>query len=61
MLLSMEVDLIPKKRSCKWNLVWPNSSNYSKIVLILLIEVITFYMKPTIIDMRGIGLEFVLK
>ncbi len=29
------------------------------MVLILLVEVITFYMGPTTVDVRGFGLEFV--
>ncbi len=61
MLMLVEVDLISKKQSYKQNLIWPNSSNGGKIVLVLLIEIITFYIGPTAIDVRGHGFEFILR
>ncbi len=59
MLLSAEVDLVPEKRGRKRNLVGPGSSVGGKIVLILLAEVITFHVGPTVVDVRGLGLELV--
>lgn len=60
MLLLTEVDLILKKEDCKLNLVWPGDSNGGKVIFILLIEVIRLNMGLTAIDIRGLGLEFIL-
>ncbi len=57
----MEVDLISKKESCKRNLIWFGGSNDSKVVLILLTEVITLYMRPTGIDIKRLSFEFILR
>ena len=57
MLLSMEVDLIPKKPGYKRNLVWPSGSYSSKMVFILLTNVVTFYVRSTTIDIWGFGPE----
>ncbi len=58
MLLPIEVDLVPKKESCKQNLVWPSGSSSGKVVLTVLAEVVALYVRPTAIDVRGLGLEF---
>ncbi len=59
MLLPAEVDSVPEKRGCKQNSVGPGSSVGSKMVLTLLAEVILFYVGPTAVDVRGLGLEIV--
>ncbi len=59
MLLLAEIDLVPEERGRKRNLVWPGGSAGGKMVLILLAEVVAFYMGPTAVDVRGLGLEFV--
>ncbi len=57
MLLSLKVDTIPKKRSCKQNLVRSGGSCGSKVILILLIEVIIFYIRPTIVNVKRLDFE----
>ncbi len=59
MLLLAEVDSIMQKGGCKWNLVWPDGSVGGKIVFTLLAEVVVLYVRPTTVDVRGSGLEFV--
>ncbi len=59
MLLSVKYDLISKKRGCKQNLVWPGGSNGSKVIFVILAEVVAFYVRPIAIDVQGLGLEFV--
>ena len=54
----MEVDLIPKK-GCKRNLVWTGGPIGGKVIFALLTEVIILYVGPTVIDVRGFGLELV--
>lgn len=43
-LLSAKTDLVPKEKRGKKSLVSPPSSNGSKVVLILLIEVVALYV-----------------
>ena len=59
MLLPTEIDAIPQKRDCKRNSVWLGGSADGKMVFALLTKVITFYVKPITVDVRGFGLEFV--
>ncbi len=59
MLLLAEVDLVPEERGCKRNLVWPNGSAGSKMVLTLLAEVVAFHVGPIAVDVQGLGLKFV--
>ncbi len=61
MLLLVEVDLIPQKEDCKQNSVWLDSSTGSKVVLILLTEVVALHMRPTVVDIQGLDLEFVFR
>ena len=61
MLLSTEDDLIPQKKGCKRNLVWPGSSADSKIVFLLLTKVVAHHMRPTAVDVWDFGLEFVFR
>lgn len=58
-LLSVEVDLIPKKRGDKQNLVWPNGSYDGKVVFKLLAKVLPFQVRLTVVDIWGHGFEFV--
>lgn len=58
-MLFSTIDLMSKKKSHKQNLIKPNNSNDGKKVFILLIEIIVFYMKSTIIDVRGLGFELI--
>lgn len=51
--------MIINKKGCKQNLVKPTGSSNSKIVLILWIEVIIFYVSTIIIDVRKLGLELI--
>ena len=60
-LLLIEVDLILKKTNCKQNSVRLSSFGNSKIVFILLIAIVTFYIEPIIIDVREPGFEFIPK
>ncbi len=50
MLLPAEVVLIPQKRGCKRNPVWPSGSAGGKMVLTLLIEIVTPHVGPTAVD-----------
>ncbi len=59
MLLPAEVDSIPKKGGRKQNLIWLSGFAGGKMVFILLAEVIALYVKPTTVDVRGLGLELV--
>lgn len=61
MLLPLEVILISKKEDHKWNSVCPSGSRNDKLVLILLIKFIIVYMKPSVIDVRRLGFEFIPK
>ncbi len=60
MLLPAEVDLISKKKSGKRNSVWPIGSSNGKMVLTLPTKIVTFHIRPIMIDVRGFGLKFVL-
>ena len=59
MLLPAEVDFVLKKSGCKRNLVLPGYSYDGKVVFILLAKIVTFYVGPTIVDVRSHGFEFV--
>ncbi len=59
MLLPAEVDSISEKGSRKPNSVGPGGSADGKMVLILLAEVITFYVGPTAVGVWGLSLELV--
>ena len=61
MLLPVEVDLTPKKKSCKRNLVRPGGSNGSKVDFTLLAKVIALYVRLIAVDIQGFDLEFVFK
>ncbi len=54
----MKVDPIPKKKDCKWNSIWLSSSSNGKVVFTLLIEVIILHIGPIVIDVMGLGFEF---
>ena len=55
----IEIDLILKNENYKQNLVRPASFSIRKMILILLIEVITFHIKPTIINVKRLGFELI--
>ncbi len=59
MLLPAEVDLVLEEGGCKRNAVWPGGSAGGKVILTLLAEVVTFHVRPTAVDVRGLGLELV--
>ncbi len=59
MLLLAEVNSIPEEGGRKRNLVGPSSSASGKMVLKLLVDVIIIHVGPTIVDVRGFGLELV--
>ena len=61
MLLPTEFDLVPQKRSCQQNLIWPDGSASSKIIFTLLAKIVALHVRPTTVDIRGLGLEFVYK
>lgn len=61
MLPPMEIDLISKKSVRKQNLVRSISSSSGKVVLILLTEVVAFYMEPTTINVRRPSFELILR
>ena len=51
-LLPTEVDMVEQKRNYKKNTVGALDFSGSKVILILLIKVITFYMKLATIHVR---------
>ena len=51
-LLPTEVDMVMHEKYCKKNMVEAFGSGSGKIILTLLVEVITFYMRLTMIDIR---------
>ncbi len=59
MLLPIEIDLILKKGYYKRNSVKLSSSNGSKMIFVRLTEIITFQVKLSAVDVRGLGFEFV--
>lgn len=59
MLLLVEVDLISRKKSCKQNLVWPNGSGDSKIVLTWLAKIVIFHVRLIAIDVQSFDLKFI--
>ncbi len=59
MLLPAEVDSIPEKGGRKRNSVGPGGSTGGKMVLILMAEVVAFHVGPTVVDVRGLGLELI--
>ncbi len=54
-----EVDSVSEEGGRKWNLVWPGGPTGGQMVLTLLAEVVTFYVGPTAVEVRGLDLEFV--
>ncbi len=52
MRLLMELNLVSKKKDHKQNMIRSDDSNGGKVVFALLTEVITLYMRPTMIDIR---------
>lgn len=50
MLLLVETDLPTKKKSDKWDMLWPNGANYIEIVCTLLTEIVAFYLRFPIIE-----------
>ncbi len=61
MLWPVEVNSILKIKSYKQNLVWSGGSSGGKVVLILLTEIIAFYLGSTTVDVKGFDLEIVSK
>ncbi len=61
MLLPADVDLVPEERGRKRNSVWSGGPADDTMVLILLTEVVAFYVRLTAVDIWGFGLEFVSK
>ncbi len=59
MLRPAEVDSISEKRGSKQNSVGPDSFAGGEMVLTLLAKVITFYVAPTAVNVRDLGLELV--
>ena len=51
-LLSTEVDVVPKKRCCKGNAVGTLGPGNGKVILTLLTEVIAFHVGLITIDIR---------
>lgn len=61
-LLLVKIDLVVKKGLSKKNLIWVLGSDSGKIVLILLIKVLAFYIRFTIIHVQGLGFKrFILR
>lgn len=58
-MLLRKVDSILKKRVCKQNLNWHDSSSSSKRVFILLAKVITLNIGLVAIDIKGLGLKLI--
>lgn len=56
-LLSVKVDLISEKQGCKKNTLGAHDTSYIEIVLILSTEVITLYIRATIIQVKVSGLK----
>lgn len=56
-LLLTEANLVPNKRHGKKNLVNILSFNGSKVILILLIDIVVFYMGFTAIHIRGANFQ----
>ena len=56
-----KIDLIPKKKGCKQNLIRSDGSNDSKIVFTLLTKVVTFYKILKIIDVKKPSFEFIFR
>ncbi len=61
MVMPIEVDLISQKRGCKRNLVWAGDFIDGKVVLILLIVIVALRMKPTVVDILGLGIVFIFR
>ena len=59
MLLPTKVDAVPQKKGCKQNSVQLDGSAGSKIVFVVLTKIITFHVRSTMVDVWGLGLEFV--
>lgn len=56
-LLQAKIDIIQKKKSYKRNLIRLDGFNNGKIVFALLIEILTFYVGPITIDVKGSDLK----
>lgn len=56
-LLPPEANLIPDERHGKKNLVSPRSSNNRTIVVTLLTEVVTIYIRLSAVHVQGTGLQ----
>lgn len=54
----MEVDFVPKKRSCKQNLICLGGYSGGKVVLKLMTEVIALHIALIIVDIRRLSLKF---
>lgn len=55
----MEVDLISKKEDYKRNFIWPDAFSNNKKILTLLAKVITFYLGPIAVDVKGYGFNHI--
>lgn len=60
MFLPIEVDLVPKKRSYKRDLVWSGGFSGGKVVLTLFTEVIILYIGLNAINIRRHDIELIL-
>ena len=58
-LLPTKVDIVSQKKGCKQNLVYSGGFAGGKIVFALLTEVITFHVRPTVVNVQSLGFEFV--
>lgn len=56
-LVLMKTDHIMKEQSCKQGIIKANGITSSKIILILLIEVVAFYLRFSIIEIREFSLQ----
>ncbi len=56
-MLLFKINTILKKKSYKQNFVRPSGSSGSKMILILLIKVVVFYIGSIIINVRRLKLE----
>ncbi len=61
MLLPIEINLISKKTGRKWNAIWSSCFSNGKVVFTLLREIKTLYIGPTTVNVRGLGLIFILE
>ncbi len=59
MLLPVEVDSISQEKGCERNSVQPGGSKGGKIIFTQLTEIIVLHGRPSAVDVRGFGLEFI--